>query len=99
MHLWHEALVVPLMKDSLFKDTHTHNLLTPGGRAERATKAGLLLHCLCYIAASLAPVSSLTPSFMPLVVQVKALACHLGRSFSVPCLSLRACGLVLRVAD
>lgn len=79
--------------------THTHNLFTPGGRAERATKAGLLLHCLCYIAASLAPVSSLTRSFMPLVVQVKALACYLGRLFSVPCLSSGACGLVLQVAD
>jgi hypothetical protein len=47
---------------------HTHTLSMPNGRAERAADAGLLLHGLCYIPASLAPVSSLTRSSMPLVV-------------------------------
>ena len=43
---------------------NTHNLFTPGGRAERATKASLTLHFLCYVSASLAHISSLARFFV-----------------------------------
>jgi hypothetical protein len=78
---------------------HTHNLFTPGGRAERATNTNLILLCLCYIAASLAPVSSLARFSMPFIVQVQALAPYLGRLFSIHCLSSSARRLVLLAAD
>jgi hypothetical protein len=56
---------------AVYLHVHTRNLFTSGGRAERATNAGLLLHCLCYIAASLASTSSLARFSMLLVVRVK----------------------------
>lgn len=64
-----------------------------------ATNTDLVLRCLCYIAASLAPVSSLTLFFMPLVVRIKAFALCLVSLFHIYCLSSGACRLALLVAD
>jgi hypothetical protein len=80
---------------------HTHNLFTPGGRAERATSASLTLYFLCYILVS-AHISSLSHLFIVIAyyLRSKPLLNILARFFFIYyCSSSGARGLVLLVAD